>query len=284
MEDIKHVLGRQDLPPGKKMTAYERVQFQCDSYNNSVGNLNEKDGYNCDICKNKSYVAEVRQGANGLFYDTLRPCKCYKTRESIRRMKRSGLKDIISDCTFDKYKATEGWQKILKQKAIEFVQDEHKQMFFIGGQSGAGKTHICTAICRELIYKGYDVHYMLWREDVPKIKAIANDAVAYEEAVRKLKTIKVLYIDDLFKMGRVAGQTVSPTVADINFAFEVINHRYNNKELITIISSELMLQDIIEIDEAIGGRISERSLPAGYCMNINKDSTKNYRTKGILTL
>ena len=30
-------------------------QMQIDMYNNSQGNLNEVDGYNCDICRNKGF-------------------------------------------------------------------------------------------------------------------------------------------------------------------------------------------------------------------------------------
>ena len=61
----------------------------------------------------------------------------------------------------------------------------------------------------------------------------------------------MLYIDDLFK-GNVTG-------ADLNLAFQLINARYNDRKLITILSSELTLSEIIEQDEALGGRIYERA-------------------------
>ena len=60
----------------------------------------------------------------------------------------------------------------------------------------------------------------------------------------------MLYIDDFFK-GSVSD-------ADINLAFELLNDRYNSKRM-TILSSERSVEDILELDEAIGSRIYERS-------------------------
>jgi DNA replication protein DnaC len=84
-----------------------------------------------------------------------------------------------------------------------------------------------------------------------------------------------LYIDDLFKTGRVAGKTAQmPTEADINLAFEIINSRAIQRKP-TIISSESNLFDLIQIDEAIGGRIKQRC--GEYYLNIGSKNTKNYR-------
>ena len=55
----------------------------------------------------------------------------------------------------------------------------------------------------------------------------------------KLKKVKVLYIDDFFKGGI--------TDADFRLAFEIINARYNDKGLRTIISSEVKIKDLMKI-------------------------------------
>ena len=78
------------------------------------------------------------------------------------------------------------------------------------------------------------------------------------------KTVEVLYIDDLFK----TEQGRNPTTADVNIAFEILNYRYRNPELITIISSERTIQDIVKIDEAVGSRIFEKS--RNCCINISE--------------
>ena len=70
-----------------------------------------------------------------------------------------------------------------------------------------------------------------------------------------------------------------PTSADIMIAFEILNYRYMNQDLITIISTEKSVDEILEIDEAIGSRLYQRSKK--YCIKLPSDKSKNYRMKGI---
>ena len=83
-------------------------------------------------------------------------------------------------------------------------------------------------------------------------------------------------LDDFFKCGQVEGGVQKPTAADVNLAFEILNHRYNNPGFITIISSESTLDEIFSIDEAVGGRIGERA--QGHVINLS-GKEKNYRRK-----
>ena len=85
----------------------------------------------------------------------------------------------------------------------------------------------------------------------------------------------MLYIDDLFK----TGYAQDPSAADVGIAFDIFNHRYIN-DMITIISSERGIEDINDIDAAIGGRIYEKTEPNGYYIGIQKDINKNYRING----
>lgn len=243
-------------------------QIQVDMYNSSQGDLNELDGYNCDNCKNKGFIARLDE--NG--YEVHRHCKCQKVRNTLRRARKSGLGDILKDCKFEKFNTTEGWQVDLKNKAEAFCKDDAARLFFVGGQPGCGKTHICTAIARHYITHEVDVKYMLWCEDSKKIKAVAND-ISYQDYLSELKNIDVLYIDDFLK----TQQGEQPTSADIKLAFEIINHRVMKPELITIISSEKTLTDILTYDEATMSRIYQYS--GQYKTNIPKDSKKNYRLR-----
>ena len=258
----------------------EKVKF----YNDTVGTLQEKDGYNCDKCRNKGGIMVLRECGNS-YEQVYRQCECMKVRSMIMKIQRSGLKNIMNEYTFEKYTAKENWQKSLKLKAKSFLEDETSEWFYIGGQSGAGKTHLCTAITVTYLNQNKAARYMLWRDDVTKIKAVVNDNEEYHKLVNELKTIPVLYIDDLFKMGKNNhGTPQPPTVADINLAYEIINYRYNNKGLITIISSEYTIGEIVKIDEALGGRISEKTAANGYCINLSKDVKKNYRLQGIIEM
>lgn len=255
-------------------------QFKVDGLNETVGNRNEEDGYDCRICKNKGFIAKLVESPGGVYSHCITDCRCVEIRNSIMRMKRSGLKDIIKDYTFDKFEDSEPWQKAIKQAAMEYAKNP-EGWFFLGGQSGAGKTHLCTAICREFLLAGKRVKYMLWRDDVVKIKGAVTDSEEYSKAIDQFKTIDVLYIDDLFKTGKAAdNSTQKPTGADINVAFEIINYRYNNPSLLTIISSELTEDELIDIDEAIGGRIYERAK----AFTIGKSRDRNFRIKKAVTL
>ena len=172
--------------------------------------------YDCKKCKNKGVIYyEDEEG-----YEMSRECECMKIRWSVRRIRESGMKDILSKYTFDTYRVETEWQKYVKSKATEFVKIG-KGCLFIGGQVGCGKTHICTAIVGQLIKQGNEARYMQWRDDVVKLKQNVNSD-EYNRLIEPFKSVKVLYIDDLFKVKK--GE--QPTPADVNIAFEILNHRY----------------------------------------------------------
>ena len=66
--------------------------------------------------------------------------------------------------------------------------------------------------------------------------------------------------------------------ADVQTCYDLLNYRYNNKKLTTIISSELSLAQIQQIDGAIAGRIRERC--GTNFVTISPDPAKNWRLKG----
>lgn len=281
MDEIQKILQNRNMEfTCKPLTAEEREKHNAETFNASPGDLHTVDGYECSICHNKGMIMRAVQVTDTYWNTTCTECKCMKTRKTIRRMLKSGLKDIIKDYTFDKYEEAEEWQRKLKGAAILYA---HKPSgwFFIGGQSGAGKTHLCTAICREFLLEGKEVLYMLWRDEVVKLNNAVNDGEEYARLINPYKTCEVLYIDDLFKTGIAKdGTKQRPTGADINRAFEILNYRYNNPDLLTIISSECTVGDIIDIDEATGGRIFERAK----AFSLKPDKSKNYRLRGVTEL
>lgn len=276
MQKVQAILGLDTEQPFDEKAF---VQFKVDCENKKAGNLNEVDGYECPICKNKGVIYKVDE-YRGNYIQVVGDCKCKPIRNSIMRMKRSGLEDVIKKYAFEKFTVSEPWQNAVKTQAMEYASNP-VGWFFIGGQSGCGKTHICTAICRSLLLDGNEVYYMKWRDDISKLKAMALDDEEREKMLDKIKNTKVLYIDDLFKTGQNPdGTEPRPTSADINLAFEIINYRYCKKDLITIFSSEMEMADLIDIDEATGGRICERAIT----LNIAKDRSRNYRTKNAMTI
>lgn len=281
MEGIKTILGlNSNTAPAYDPVAAE--QQKADWYNAGVGDLDKADGWDCTICKNKGDIMTV-EVLDGWPRPRMRECKCMPMRYTIDRMKRSGLENIIADCTFEKYEVRDTWQEKAKKAAMEYAHaDPLAGWFFAGGQSGAGKTHLCTAICRTVLLRGLQVQYMMWIDEAAQLKGIANEGSEYAKAVDRYKKADVLYIDDLFKVQNSQGaERLWPKPADVRLAFEIINYRRVSK-LPTIISSEFTLAELVEIDQATAGRIAE--MATVNAISIAPDLAKNYRLRKAVEL
>ena len=216
-------------------------------FNRVRGNL---PGMDCPDCLNRGYIHFVNDAGQL----STRDCRCMTIRRNERRIDRSGLRDMMKRYTFDNWQTPHPWQVSAAMLAQRYAA-ERSGWFLVTGTPGTGKTHLCTAICGTLLEAGVDVRYMLWRDVSVKAKAVVNDEEEYHRIMDPLKSVHVLYIDDLFKTGR--GQ--EPSTGDVNLAFELLNARYNDSSKLTIISTERSMDDLLNIDEATGSRIYERS-------------------------
>lgn len=220
-------------------------------------------GVDCPKCANTGRIIE--QGP-GLLDLRVRECSCMRLRRSLRSLRKAGMSDMARRYTMENYIADTSHRKNVKKIAEDFINSD-SGWFFIGGQSGSGKTHICTAICNKLMEKeSAELVFMPWRDDSMALKTGFRDREWYQTKITKLKRVPILYIDDLFKGG--------VTEADVKLAFEILNARYNDTALRTIISCEIDLDGIMKIDEAVGGRIYERS--RGFTV---RAPAENYRLK-----
>lgn len=218
--------------------------------------------YRCEFCHDTGQIIHRVPGSIEI---SVSECECAVKRRNALRIKRSGLADVMSRYTFEAYKTPDKQTAAIKAAALRYVAESRGEWFVIVGRPGSGKTHVCTAIIGKLIEGGKNCKYMLWRDEVRELKALVNDNSAYRERMNLLKNVDVLYIDDFFK-----GRTVSD--GDLNVAFELLNARYNARKR-TIISGERTIGAIMDIDEAIGSRIYERS-KNGYCF---ETSPENWR-------
>ena len=275
MESVQNIMSRK-FQPGLSVSSYDPVAYQqmrADTINAMAGELT---GYECKKCRNRGFVAAVGESGNLIS----RECDCMPMRKCIWQMERSGLKNIIRDMTFEAFTVKEPWQNTLKEGAKEYANDP-KGWLMMGGQPGCGKTHLCVAVCRELLLRGESLFYMPWREHISQLKSLPFDSPVRTELMEKCKNTPWLYIDDLYKTGRDGEGRAQPTATDISLAFEILNHRYVNR-MPTILSSERTPQELVAIDEATGSRIVE--LCGRYIYSIGKSKDKNYRLRSVVDL
>lgn len=253
----------------------EQVQHFVDVDNARVGDLN-KDGFDCKLCRNKGWIAVVLKEPTYVTQAT-KLCDCLEVRKMIHNAKNSGMGDLL-DHRLKNFKATDEWQKSVLSLASQYLDSNSDSWFAILGQSGAGKTMICSAIANKLLKRYKKVKFMTWTEFTEKLKRMRFDADR-DEYFDEFSKVEVLYIDDFLKgtVGVSGDGSYQVNQTDVKYAFQLINERYN-KRLVTIISSEFLIDDIREcVDEAVAGRINERCKE--FCLQIRKDKSKNYRFK-----
>lgn len=255
-----------DPPAGHQYTGPEMEDWEKDKVRRMNEEPGDLTGYDCTLCHNKGYIYITR--------DTRRPCECMEVRRTLTRARQSALsKGMLARYTFSKYEPKNDWQKKALKAAMEYAKAP-AGWFFIGGQPGAGKTHLCVAAMNRLLKAGWKGRYMEWRSAAQVLKAAMNTP-QYLPLMEQYEAAPLLYIDDLFKVQN--GGTVPP--GDMNLAIELLYNRYNHPERLTIISSEFTLPQLMAMDEGLASRINERS--GQNSLAISRGRGKNYRnTRG----
>ena len=247
IQNLLQIAGKQNSDAGITPESYDKMR--CDWYNQSRGSLT---GYDCPKCRNKGSIAYLQDGV-----EMHRICECMAIRQNQSNITQSGLAETIRTKTFDAYQCKEDWQTAL-------------QWLYIGGQSGAGKTHLCTAVCGVLLQRGLQVRYEMWQTIFRDLSQFATR----QERFHQLTQAQVLYIDDFLKP--IGGNVSDTNPKEISIAFELLNERYT-RNMVTIISSERIFRDLLAADKALAGRIKERC--GGYLFAIMRSDEKNWRLR-----
>lgn len=247
------------------------IDFQVLVHNEGVGNLKYID---CPTCHNKGDIAVKVND-----YMEIVPCECMKKRKIMQRIQDSGLSGQFSQYRFDNFRTDEDWQESIKETTLDYLDHFHdskpRKWLYLGGQVGSGKTHLISALMRELINNGYDIAYMQFSEEMPEIE---KGLVSYGDSNLKalslydrFKTVEILVIDDAFK-----------NYTKQRAFWDIINHRYKNGDLVTIISSQYHYNQLLQItgDESLPSRIFERCTKK-YFKPIKFEDSRNQRTKAL---
>ncbi|MGV6972749.1 ATP-binding protein [Bacillus halotolerans] len=255
----------------------KKLQAKSAQFSAGSDGSEEKADYECPKCKDQLGYIENRDG-----YEVWVRCKCIERRR-IRKLMNSS--DITAEFEKLKFKnfTTEGKPAVVKDAydtAVEYykdfdsIQGTRSNSIALLGQPGSGKTHLLTAISNKLIKsKNIAVQYFPYVEGFNDLK---DDFDKLEEKLNRMKEIEVLFIDDLFKP-----MNGKPRATDwqVEQTYSVINYRYLNHKPV-LISSELDIEKLVEIDEALGTRIYE--MCADYCVIIKGDRMLlNHRLAGL---
>ena len=216
----------------------------------------------CDKCNNTGLVPVVVDGR-----DMYARCACDAKRRSLIGLSKYGAADAISRFRFDNYETAEAFQKGMLQLCRDFIAQDENPFLYISGQTGTGKTHLGNAVCGHFIADGQKTLHNTFFQLMSEMKSAVNDE-AYRDVLNRYGQAEVLYIDDFMKF--------QPTEADIKHAFELIDLRVLRRG-ITVLTSEKPLEDIIGIDEALGGRIKQ--MCGRFCLCIDKKEGRNWRLK-----
>lgn len=240
--------------------------------------------YKCPICQDTGWI-ETNRG--------YKRCECYKREHSIRLWRGFGV-DPTRVKKLSKYTPYDNLTLQAKEKATAYIKNfenisiAEENSFGLFGQPGSGKSHIVIAIGAALLNSNHPVQaiYMPYLEATRELKANVNDDEYYLKLLSRYQKAKLLIIDDLFKdkvkNGRLIkdryGNKAGLNEADIKHIMPIINYRYFN-HLPTVISTECDPNVLIELDEALAGRILE---PCGNNMTVFKGAQYNYRMRKFI--
>ncbi len=211
--------------------------------------------YECEKCKDNGFIPIVEDGRLVAV-----ECSCRKERSARLRLKNSDIPARMLGIGFREFdcKGNGALQNakdlaVTYYKCFRHIESSRNNSLILCGQSGAGKTHLGMAICNNLLNNlKVGVVYMAYRNAVTRIKQVIADKEDYYREIGPYCNSQLLYIDDLLK-----GRT---TDTDLNILYEIINYRYMNYGPM-VISTEKTPEQLIDFDEAIGGRILEMCRP-----------------------
>jgi len=215
--------------------------------------------FNCKKCNGDEFIYDSKNNS-GI------PCTCLRLKAYMRHIANDGYGITFEEKQLDNFCTENRHPTIIaaKSQVVRYVTDidsnAHKvdhSLLLLGksyqGQKtgiGGGKTHLAIAAANELMYEhGIGVRFIVYRSFMSNVKQlVGQNSNELSKLLYSLKTAPVLLIDDLFK-GKVSE-------FEISLMYDIINDRYLSKKPV-IITSELSMFHLIDIDEATATRLVE---------------------------
>lgn len=161
----------------------------------------------------------------------------------------------------------------MKEIALDYLNNFKNNWFFIGGQIGSGKTHLCIKILNKILSNNFvSLQVLKFSKAFKDLKSFSNKPEQIQ-LLEKYQKVDILYIDDLFN--RV------PTSSDINLLLDIIDYRYISNKT-TIFSSQKHFEELSAcIDdenlEALFSRIFEKTF--NYIVDVPYNRNFDFRIK-----
>ncbi len=181
------------------------------------------------------------------FIDGVKMCSCFREALATESIKNSGIGNLIERQSFDnfdiaRYKDNSDLYEKMKYNldtAKHYARDFGREKFnlVMMGFTGTGKTHLSTAIAKELIIRGYDVIYDSAQNIISDFEAdrFKSGYGPYEPKADKYLECELLIIDDL--------GTEFVNQFSLSCLYNLINTR-ENRGLPTILSTNLSMQEL----------------------------------------
>lgn len=257
--------------PVCKMTDEEFDTYRVLSENLKKGDIK---GEYCKLCKNKGYI--VRKEGSYIYYAD---CACMKKRVNERILQASEYYKLLTSKTFENYSIKKDFQKTALQRCKNWIKQEKYPFLFLGGQTGAGKTHLGVAALVSLSRRGDIPKLVSWQKESRDLKMNMTEYYYYEPKLEALKTAPLLMIDDFLW----TNDNKTPSNEDWKIAKEIIDARGENGRK-TIFTCNMALSIITTYSEVVGGRITQYT---GGTSNFDIEfgfGTTNYRTTDLIEI
>lgn len=222
-----------------------------------------------------------------LHHDVWTDCTCLKAKRANALMESSRITGDFQKMRFSNFEEHGRSDSVIamKKTAHEYLANfkgicnTRQGSIVLVGQSGAGKTHLLSAVSNTLIERlQVPVLYFPYVEGMEELKDsfnVGDNEKTLNERMNKLKNVAVLFIDDLFKPVNNEPQF---TKWEVKKMYEIINYRYLNN-LPILVSTEVTFDAMLDIDEALATRIFE--MCENYYERIAKNIKNNYRLRNM---
>lgn len=198
--------------------------------------------YHCPICNDSGRI-------DGDY------CKCLRNEINKLLIKESGFSHLenFKMARFDIFENPNMMKKLYSKMQEWCKSDFKKNIIYIGGDTGVGKTHLMSCIANELIQNGKLVTLttsFAMNQDFMKSYSLRNSDEG-NEILDKYLNCEILFIDDL-------GTELRRKDVTNNYLYLILNER-KSKNRPTVITSNLTLEDVRDYyDERVFSRIVDK--------------------------